>query len=173
MYYIIKNNTKNLTDNRYRRIHQLRKGDLIKTLEHGYKPIDRIGKRSIYHDPTNDNPSRSVYICYKDTYPELFEDLTLIGNHSILVHHFISKEERDKTIKVNGDIYVTENKYRLPVSADCRSSIYESEGIYTIYYFSLESKDDYINYGMYANGLLVETHSNQYLSGFTDIEWIE
>jgi hypothetical protein len=38
-----------LTNKGYKPIQELRKGDLVKTLNHNYKAIDMIGKREIYH----------------------------------------------------------------------------------------------------------------------------
>jgi hypothetical protein len=46
--------TKILTIDGYKLIQNLRKGDLIKTLNDGFKPIDMIGKRDIYHPAINE-----------------------------------------------------------------------------------------------------------------------
>ena len=76
-------------------------------------------------------------------------------------------------IEVNGNTYVTDGKYRLPACADERTSVYDTEGNYTIYHLALENDDYYMNYGIYANGLLVESCSKRYLkelSGMTLIE---
>ena len=66
-------------------------------------------------------------------------------------------------IEINGKICVTDNKYRVPTCADPRAYIYETPGIYTIYHLALENDDCYMNYGIYANELLVETCSKRYL----------
>jgi hypothetical protein len=93
----------------------------------------------------------------------LANDLVLTGCHSILVDDYVDEEQLDKTIQVNGDVYVTEGKYRLPVCADQRASIYEYAGKYTVYHVALENDDYYMNYGIYANGLLVESTSKRFL----------
>ena len=82
-------------------------------------------------------------------------------------------EQRLKTIEINGDTFVTDNKYRLPACADEKAEVYETVGYYNIYHLALENDDYYMNYGIYANGLLVESSSKRYiteLSGMTLVE---
>ena len=78
--------------------------------------------------------------------------------------------QRDATTEILGNIYVTDNKYRLPVCVDNRSKTYEKNEDVTIYHIALENDDYYENYGIYANGLLVETCSKRYLKEFSDME---
>ena len=59
--------------------------------------------------------------------------------------------------------------YRLPACVDNRSSVYEVEGNYTIYHLALENENYYYNYGIYANGLLVETCSKRYLTELSNM----
>ena len=47
--------------------------------------------------------------------------------------------------------------YRLPACVHKRTSVYEKEGNYEIYHLALENENYYNNYGIWANGLLVET----------------
>jgi hypothetical protein len=81
--------------------------------------------------------------------------------------------EREKTFEILKDIYVTNNKYRLPACVDMRSSVYETSGKYTIYHLALDNDDYYMNYGIYANGLLVETCSKRYLKELSNMDLIE
>jgi hypothetical protein len=63
--------------------------------------------------------------------------------------------------------------YRLFAFLDPRAEPYEVEGEFSIYHIALENENYYMNYGVYANGLLVETCSKRYLkelSGMTLIE---
>ena len=73
----------------------------------------------------------------------------------------IKEYEKEKTLELLSDIYVTDKKYRLPACIDKRAQIYEVEGQHTIWHFSLEHENYYMNYGVFANGLLVETASNR------------
>ena len=146
----------------YKVIESLRKGDLVKTLKHGFVAIHMIGHQDMYNAASENHNERMLYKCSRDQYPELLEDLIITGHHSILVDRF-KEGERAKTEKVLGDIYVTDQKYRLPACVDKRARPYKKEGIFTVYHFSLENDNDYMNYGVYANGLLVETSSKRYL----------
>jgi hypothetical protein len=131
-----------------------------------------IGKRDIYHIASNERIKDQLYQCSQTEYPELFQDLIITGCHSILIDDFANEEEKKKIIEFYGKVYITDNKYRLPVSLDLRSSVYKTPGTYTIYHIALENDDYYMNYGIYANGLLVETCSKRYLKEFSDLTLI-
>jgi hypothetical protein len=88
------------------------------------------------------------------------------------VDEFVSEEQREQVIDVLKNIYVTDDKYRLPACADPRASVYEKPGTYTIYHLALENDDYYMNYGIYANGLLVESCSKRYLKEESNMELI-
>ena len=168
-----KENTKILTDKGYKFIQDLRKGDLVKTLNHGFIPIDMIGKKEIYHPASNERIILQLYKCSQDNYSELFEELIITGNHNILVNNFTSEEQRKKSINLNGNKYITNNKYKLPVYLDNKATFYEIQGFYTIYNLSLENDDYHFSYGIYANGLLVESCSKRYLQKIPDMMFIE
>jgi hypothetical protein len=168
-YPCFKEGTKLLTDKGYKLIETLKKGDLIKTLLNDYKSIDMIGYREINHQASNDRIKDQLYKCENKDYPEVFEDLVLTGCHCILVDGFTTEKERERTIEVNGNIYVTDKKYRLPACVDERTSVYEKPGKYVIYHVALENEDYYMNYGIYANGLLVETCSKRYLKELSNM----
>ena len=165
--------SKILTDNGYKLIQDLRKGDLVKTSEHDFKAIDMIGKKEIYHPALQERIKDQLYKCSQSEYPEIFEPLIITGSHAILVDDFINEEQKQKVIEVSGDIHITDNKYRLPACADPRTSVYEISGMYTIYHLALENNDYYENYGIYANGLLVETCSKRYLKELSNMTLIE
>jgi hypothetical protein len=90
-----------------------------------------------------------------------------------LVDNFTNDEQKEKDEGINGQIYITDGKYRVPVCVDNRSSIYETSGIYTIYNLALENDNYYMNYGIYANGLLVESCSKRYLIEYSNMALIE
>jgi len=169
-YPCFKEDSKILTDKGYIMIQDLKKGDLVKTLKNGYKPIVLLGKRDIEHKCIEERVKDQLYKCDQSEYPEITEPLILTGCHSILVDKFTSDEQREHTIKINGDTYVTDKKYRLPAAADERAKVYEVPGTYTIYHVALEHENYYANYGIYANGLLVETCSKRYLTELSNME---
>ena len=169
-----KSGSKILTDQGYKPVEDLRKGDLVKTLLNGYLPIIMIGKKDIVHHASSERIKDQLYVCSSSEYPEVWEDLVLTGCHSILVDEFVNEEQRDKSIEINsGRLYITDNKYRLPTCADERASVYDKPGTYTIYHLALENDDYYMNYGIYANGLLVETCSKRYLKELSNMELID
>jgi hypothetical protein len=168
-----KEGTKILTISGYKLIQDLKKGDLVKTLKDNYKAIDMIGKNEIYHLATTDRTKDQLYTCSVEKYSELFEDLVITGCHAILVDKFKDEKQKERTVNIYGGIYVTDNKYRLPACVDDRASVYDKQGTYTIYHFALENDNYYSNYGIYANGLLVETCSKRYLKELSNMTLIE
>ena len=92
------------------------------------------------------------------------------NNINIQISDTITDVQRDKTIELLGRIFVTDKKYRLMACVDERSTPYDQQGTFNIYHLALENTEYYQNYGIYANGLLVETCSKRYmkeLSGMT------
>jgi hypothetical protein len=136
-------------------------------------PIYTIGKRDIFHPASSKRIKEQLYKCSKAKYPDIFEPLIITGCHSILIDDFVSEEQKQKAIEVNENrLCITDGKYRLPACADTRASVYEKPGTYTIYHFALENEDYYMNYGIYANGLLVETCSKRYMKKLSGMELI-
>jgi len=154
-------------------IQELRKGSLVKTLLHGYVAIDMIGKRQMNHIASKERIKDQLYVCSKKEYSEVFEDLVITGCHCLLVDAFKSEEEKTKAVEINKGLYMTDNKYRLPACVDEKTKVYNHIGSYTIYHFALENYDYYRNYGIFANGLLVETCSKRYLKELSNMELIE
>lgn len=152
----------------YRPIESLRKGDLVKTIYNGYLPIHKIGTGPIYNPNNDDRISDRLYKCSKEKYPALFEDLYITGCHSILVPR-LTYEQGLITMASLGKLYVTDKHCRLMAWVDEKSEPYTEAGIYNIYHIALENKDYYMNYGIYANGLLVETCSKRFLTEMSNM----
>lgn len=171
--FCFKDNTKILTNNGYFAINELRKGVLIKTFEHGFKPITVIGKTNIKHEANQVRIPDQLYTYKQSESNNLNEDLVITGRHAILVDDFVSDEQKQDVIKLTGIIQKTDNKIHLPACVDSNSTVYETPGQYTVYHLALESEDKNTNYGIYANGLLVEACCEKYLESRTTIEFIE
>ena len=90
-----------------------------------------------------------------------------------MIDNFIDNEQIEKVKAINGDIYLTDDKYRLPACVDERSVVYEKQGLFNIYHIALENDNYYMNYGVYANGLLVESCSKRYLKEISNMVLIE
>jgi hypothetical protein len=76
----------------------------------------------------------------------------------------MTDDQWENTKAVNGDVFVTDNHFRLIACADEKAEPFNNDGYFSIYHIALEHSDKYMNYGIYANGLLVETCSKRYLS---------
>jgi hypothetical protein len=172
-FVCFKEDSKILTDTGYKPIQELRKGDLVKTLCNGFKAVDMIGFREIEHVASSERIKDQLYKCSNDNYTEVFEDLVITGCHSILVNKFASEEQKQTTMETFDKIYVTDRKYRLPACVDERAKVYEIPGKYTIYHLALENENYYSNYGIFANGLLVETCSRRYLKELSNMTLID
>ena len=158
-----KEGTKILTDQGYKAIEDLQKGDSVKTLKHGFLPVEILGKSQMVHQASKEERIKDqLYECGKENYPDIFEPLIITGCHSILVD-WLCQEQFDKIMEDFGRIYETDGKPRLSAYLDNKSVVYETPGTYTIYHLALENEDYYGNYGIYANGLLVESCSKRYL----------
>ncbi len=151
----------------YRPIEEIRPRDLVKTLLHGYLPVNMIGYSEL-NQAKNVSEGDRLYICSQDQYPTITEDLILTGFHSILVDS-LSDEEREGVKRVLGKLYSTDNKYRLPACLDRRAKPYTGTDIHTIYHLALDNDDYYSNYGIYANGLVVETCSKRFLKELSNM----
>jgi hypothetical protein len=163
--------SKVLTDKGYVPIQDLKKGYNVKALSVGFVPINMIGKRDIYHPASTERTKDQLYTCSAPEYEEVFEPLVITGSHAILVGRFM-KGEKERTIEILGNTYVKDNKFRLPACIDDRSSVYDVPGDYTIYNLALDNDDYYSNYGIYVNGLLVESCSKRYLKELSNMKLI-
>lgn len=151
-------------------VETLVKGDLIKTSKSGYKAIRVIGTKTIDNHPDSDNKNRLYrYTC--GTCPELFEDLCVTGEHCALVN-VVSDEKLEEIKEHMGGIYTTEGDYRVPAHLDERASPYTKSGPSIIWHFALEHPDDKQNYGVFANGLLVESSSIRYMTELSNMELV-
>jgi hypothetical protein len=163
-----------LTHRGYVPIHTLKKGDLVRTLKHYFVPVHTIGKKEIHHSAIKGRIKNQLYTCSSKNYAEVFQDLVITGCHSILVDKFVSAEQKEKAKEINGGkLCMTDNKFRLPACVDERTSVYDIPGVYTIYHIALENEDYYMNYGIFANGLLVETCSQRYLRELSNMTLLE
>lgn len=152
-------------------VETLKRGDLVKTYSRGFIPIHTIGFTVLENprdDPKKDN---RLYRFTPDDYPELEEDIFITGNHCIL-HQRISDKKRQQVEEHMGKIYITDGKYRVPAFLDDRAKPYEQSGPVKIWHFALENNDRYDNYGVFANGLLVESSSIRYMNELSNMELI-
>ena len=165
-----KKGTKILTHDGYVPIEKLKKGDLVKTHTAGYVPIFEIGVKTINHLACETRIKDQLYVCSPENY-DVGEDLVITGCHAILVDEYPGNT-REESSDLLGKVFVTEGKYRLPACLDERAQVYPVKGEYNIYHIALEHTDYYMNYGILANGLLVESCSKRYLKELSGMKLI-
>jgi len=161
-------------EEKYIPIEQMKEGTLVKTPLNGYVAVNTIGHSKIYNPADKLRGENRLYKRTKDTYPELIEDLIVTGCHSILVEDDrITPEIREKTKELfKHEIMLTDKKIRLLTCLDDLAEPYEEEGVFTIWHFALEHFDDYMNYGVWANGLLMETCSINMMRQYSGLELV-
>lgn len=159
-----------LTNNKeeYIPIQNIKSGDLIKTLNNGYVKVETIGKSKIYNHDNNIRYSHRLFKYSKKNNTKLFEDLYLTGGHSVLVDN-LTEEEKNSTNKYMGFLPLTDNKYRLLTFLNINAEPYLSSGVFTVYHIALENINKEGNYGIFANGIIVESCSINYIKSYMTI----
>ncbi len=156
-------------EERYIEIEKIRKGTLVKTHSHGFKPVHSIGKGKLFN-PSKDTPTADrLYVLKKEKCTDLIDDLYITGHHSVLLRT-ITDKQRELIMNEMGKIYGTGERFRLPACLDERFEPYTDYGMKTIWHLALENDNIYKNYGVFANGLLVETCSIRYLTELSNLE---
>lgn len=156
-------------EEQYVPIETIQPGQLVKTLKNGFVPVNMIGHRTIVNSVTD--VENRLYRCTKENYPEIIDDLYITGYHSILVDS-LTKRQKEKTIELLGQVYVTDGKYRLMVHLDEKSIPYDTKEKINIWHLALDNDDYYMNYGIYSNGLLVETTSKRFMKELSNMTLI-
>jgi len=150
-------------------VEHLKQGDLIQTSHSGHKAIVIIGRKTIENSPESDIKNRLYRIKKQE---QMTEDLVLTGEHCTL-HTHLSEEKLAAVEKYMGRIYITESAYyRVPAHLDERFEPYPNEGPATIWHFALEHDNPFANYGVFANGLLVESSSIRYMHDLSNMEFV-
>ena len=161
-----KKGTKILCENdMYIPIENLKIGDLVKTYKYGYQKIIMCAQIMRVHSNLCDsakNRINQLYTYSRKKNPKLIEDLHLTGGHSLLLNKLTKDESNDmKQIPWTDDEFIVEDKYKLLACFSSKLCIATEQNV-EIYHFTLEppenAKPSYV-YGVYANGILVESCS--------------
>ena len=142
----------------YKQIETLKKGDLVNTFKDNYVAIDTIIEEEMYHDASRPRNKGQLFKLDYPEYPQLLKELYITGAHSILVGK-LSDKQKEQILRDYGKVYATDLFDRLPAYLDERAKVHEESGTYTIYHLALENENMHSNYGIFANGLLVESLS--------------
>ena len=148
-----------LTENGYVNVQDLQRGDRIKTMNGEYRTLEMIGKRNIFNPASEPRIIHQLYKYSKEDYPELIEDLVITGFHARLIDEYKDDEERENAHVLIHEDDKVDNKFKLPAYVDETSSVYEEKGMHNVFHIVLENEDIRGKYGIYANGMLVESCS--------------
>jgi hypothetical protein len=148
-----------LTEKGYVKVQELKKGDLVKTMNGEYRAMEMLGTRVVFHYGSEPRIIHQLYKYSKESHPELIEDLIITGFHARLVDEYKNDEEREKARELIQEDVKVDNKFKLPAYVDDSSSVYEETGKHNVYHIVLENEDVRGKYGIYANGMLVESCS--------------
>jgi len=144
----------------YLPISKLNVNSIVKSFKHGFRRISTIYKNSLTNN-INDFQSCMFLMPKNDN---MTKDLIVTGGHSILVdnmteNEFIKNSEYFKNTNPKID-----DKQLLLAAASDKFIVLENNNEYTFYNFCLENdSDDEARYGVWANGVLVETPSRQFM----------
>lgn len=141
-------------------IDTLREGQLVCTYKHGPKPVALLAKGEFL---THRLDTRKQMFCMKaNTQEGVFKDLYLTGGHGLLVDEIPERLAKRNRKFYFGDQPMIEGKYMLSVS--CAGPVFVPDRtrnkLQTYYQFALREDNDIdARFGVYANGVLVETPS--------------
>ena len=147
------------------KVENLKNGDLVKTSNNSFKPINFIG----YNDIDIKRNMDYIYVLRKDAYKENVpnKDLLIVGGHSLLFDDLENVND-----KFTPDVYVNniDNYHKIMASqcSLCENASFEdivnklSRNTIKYYHFALENEDKDSQYAIYSNGMLSETMSINY-----------
>jgi hypothetical protein len=142
-------------------IENIKDNMFIKTFKHGYKKVKYILKSRILN--SSQPTINKLFRMPKSEHPYLTDDLYITGSHAILydtlshtqkehMHNLADKFKHimDYNLKLDG-------KHKLIAYYDEHFEECMEDAYFNIYHLVLESDTPDTNYGIYANGLLVES----------------
>jgi hypothetical protein len=150
----------NNLEEEYIPIEHLKKGDLVKSYNHGYRKIDLISHSSMVNNPNVWN--FCMYKMKKTEKNGLLEDFIVTGGHSILVDDLAEYKEKNDEL-FSCETPKIDDKYLLLSAVSKDFEKIENNKTYNYYHFILENNDnDEERFGIWANGILTETPSKKF-----------
>ncbi len=138
-------------------IENLEKGAMVKTYKHGFQPINDIRKGTYKLNQPGD---MGMYRMKKQNH--MIADLEMTGLHCLLIDsdNVSYKQDIQNQGELNNPKFFVDGKFRLRANS-CSEFKQMPCTSYSIYTFTLEGKEQY---GIWANGALVETTSTRILT---------
>ncbi len=147
-----------LGPNGYNSVEDLKVGDLLTTHFHGHRKVKRV----LRGFATNKNLVKAQNtMCVMKKQGNMMDDLYLTGGHSLMVDK-LTLEESQKQNEMGFSQKVDDKELLLAMV----SPLFEAAppGTYQHYHFLLENDGNpKARYGVWANGVLCETPSQEYI----------
>jgi hypothetical protein len=114
---------------------------------------------------TEEHSINNLYRLSRTNNSQLFEDLYITGSHAMLYDTISEREEEAmnnllETYNSKFDIQINnkiDGKYKLIAYYDNTFVEVKQNIVVSIYHLVLENENKYVNYGIYANGVLTES----------------
>jgi len=160
---------------RYLPIENLNQFTYVYTKNNGFKRIKYLIKMRLLN--TSNRTINKLYVIKKEKNQKILDDLYLTGSHAILKDS-ITEVENNKMTRL---LKYVNNKYNRKLDEkdkviacfDNEFEQYNEQGYFNIYHIVLENNGNVEkNYGIYANGILVESTNEKTIEKDIDIELI-
>lgn len=138
------------------KVEDMKPGLYVKTYKHGYIKVKHIAFKTLENPSSEERIANRLYCLSPSAYPALKSELYLTGCHSILEDTITDTQAKTMT-EYLGKLFSTDEKLRLTAMADERAVPYTKKETCRVWHICLEHFDEEMNYGIYANGLLVES----------------
>jgi len=161
---------------RYLPIENLNQYTYVYTQRSGFKRIKYLIKMKLLNNEIR--TINKLYISKKSKNEKLINDLYVTGSHAILKES-ITEVENKKMLRLLNKLVdykynrMLDEKHKVIACFDNQFEQYNEQGYFNIYHIVLENNGDVEkNYGIYANGILVESTNEKTIEKDIDIELI-
>ena len=131
------------------------KNIFVKTHLHGYKKV--IYNLTIKLQNSTKKTIHKLYKLSKEKNANLFEDLFISGQHSILVDSLTFMEEKEMKKQIKN--IIIDDKKLLMANVGKQFEPVNDNNLYQLHQLVLENENSKGQYGIYSNGILSETMS--------------
>ena len=147
---------------RYIPIENIEQGTWVRTYNNEFKRVKYILNSK--SNGTEKHSMTNLYCMRKEKSPDLLCDLYVTGGHAILYDKLTAKQQKNMTTidnyckknEIKYDMTI-DGKFKLIAFYDTNFEEVKKEQPIEIYHIVLENKNKERNYGIYANGILVES----------------
>lgn len=153
-----------MLEEEYIPIQRLKSGDVVKTYLQGYRKIKNIGLNKFMNNPSD--TYKCMYTMKKDKHPDLIEDLTITGGHSILINYVCRKDRIRLNKMLQGVRTIGDKQLILSCISELFNKI-ENNNEYVYFHFCVDTneKQKGEKFAVWSNGFLTEIPSENEFTG--------